>query len=246
MGIFIIILIFLIIIVFLSSLKKDNNTSQKTNTNFIKNEVFKYELKGIFYNNYKTQGEFYGYAKTTPDSHDKYCVGIYIENRLAGYTPKGNYRLYNYLNNTNNNLICWGSIGYDNFQNQYYGVVNIPINFTDEEISNTEKAFNLIQTQKLLFLKDEKTIPEYFSILENDTEIEKLLSNKKIRKDINYTFNLNTIPQLSKKLEESKDWNNLIYLNRFQKQINGLSEKFKNSTLKRIEKAKSTSNTQTG
>lgn len=221
---------------------KENRKTKKTNIDdvvYIKNEVFNYELKGVFYNDYDYCGDFYGYAKNTYDTHDKYSVGIFVNNKLAGFTPKGNYRLHNTINQTDNHqILCWGSIDYDEYYKRYYGQVKIPIGFTLEEIKNTEIALKTIQIQNNLFPKENKSISDYFILLENDTEIYNLLSNLKIRNEINYSFNLNMIPQLSKKLEENRDWGNLIKLENFKNQINDLSLKLKNSTLKRIEKAK--------
>jgi len=246
----------LIIIITVLSSKKNNketsfeNSNQKNNTNtsncYVKNEVFNFELKGIFYNDYKRTGDFLGFAKNTYNSHDKYSVGIFINNKLAGYPPKGNYRLHNTINQIhNNNLLCWGNIHYDEFRNQYSGTVNIPIGFTMEELEKTETALQLIFEQDILSKKENKSIEDFFKLLNNDSKIYELITNEKILKTINYYFNKNIIPQLSKRLEQEKDWENLIKLENYKLAINDLSENFKNSTLKRIEKAKSISNTQT-
>lgn len=223
---------------------KNNNQPIKNKTDinacYVKNEVFSFELKGVFYNDYKSIGNFYGYAKNTYNAHDKYSVGIFVNNKLAGHTPKGNYRLHNTLNKFhNNNLLCWGSIGYDDYHNSYFGQVYIPIGFTPQEIENTEIALKLIPRQNFLFKKENISITEYFELLDNDNKIYKLITNLKILNTINYSFNRNILPQLSKKLEEEKDWINLIKLENYPNIINDLSLKYKNSTLKRIELAKS-------
>lgn len=201
--------------------------------------VFQYDLKGIFYNEYKVIGDFFGYAKNTYNSHDKYSVGVFINNKLAGHIPKGNIRLHNTINKFhNNNIICWGYINYDGYHNNYNGSVFIPIGFTEEVIMNIEIALKLINIQNILFKKEDKNISEYFELLNNDNKIYELITDLKLLNTINYSFNRNIIPQLSKKLEEEKKWDKLVELEKYKSQINDLSLVFKNSTLKRIDKAK--------
>lgn len=245
------ILITVVIIGILAFIASISKTSQPNQTNiksknksdtsvfYVKNEVFSFELKGVFYNEYRKIGNFIGYAKNTHDPHDKYSVGIFIDNKLAGYTPKANYRLHNTINQSKDKqIMCWGHISHDSYQNQYFGNVNIPIGFSEEEMKNTEIAIKLIPIQNSLFTKEDKSISEYFELLDNDKKINELISNLKIKNSIDYFFNRNMIPQLSKKLEENKDWESLLKLENYKNNIHDLSLKYMNATLKRIETAK--------
>ncbi len=56
--------------------------------------------------------------------------------------------------------------------------------------------------------------------------------------ELYYSFPKNLIPSISSHLEKEKNWEKLIELEKYQDLINELSEKFKGTTLKRINFAK--------
>lgn len=244
MIILIFLLITILIICFFIGLVKSNikesNNPLNTNDNIPKkNEVYIDSINGIDYTDNIQYGSFSGIAKITNNSHDKYAIGIYINSSLTGYVPRGNSKLFNILNSyPNEQIICWGIIYYDDYYKKSFGTINIPLGFTNYEITNTENALKIIPEQLELFNKPNKSTEDYFQLLNNDNEIYRLITNQKILKTINYSFNKHMIPQFSRKLELEKDWENLIKLQKYNFIINELSLTFKNATLKRIEKAK--------
>lgn len=225
-----------------------NSYAETTNENsnqssiYKKKEIKQFEIKGVFYNNTKNHsGDFIGLVKNTYNSHDKYSVGIFYNDSLLGYAPKGNFRLHNYINNsTYKKMLCWGFISFNGYDNSQYGTVYIPVNYTDQEVEEIHNNLTLITSQKLLFDKQNKTTEDYFTILENDFKIKNSIPISAL----NYNFNKKLIPELSKKLEQEKDFNSLLRLKKFDYLIEELSDIFKNTTLKRIEKAESISNSQ--
>ena len=60
------------------------------------------ELKGAAFNICKTldiwEGKFEGYITITFNTHDKYAIGVFTNDRvLVGWLPKGSMEVYNYL-----------------------------------------------------------------------------------------------------------------------------------------------------
>lgn len=86
--------------------------------------------------------------------------------------------------------------------------------------------------------KKEKSTEKYFEILNRHREITKLLADLKNPEEFYYSFPKNLVPSISSHLEKEKNWEKLLELEKHQDLISELSEKFRETTLKRIEKAK--------
>jgi hypothetical protein len=124
------------------SVKKDENLLYK------QKGIKTFEVKGMFYRNLKpatNDGGFDGIAKCENNSHDKYAVGIYNkQNKLLGYTPKGNKRLNFSLREWHNGtLTVWGHLGHDDYNDKWYGTVYLPIGYTPEQIEKLELILKL-------------------------------------------------------------------------------------------------------
>ena len=202
-----------------------------------------FEIKGMFYQNLNPKvnsGEFVGYAKANNNSHDMYAVEIYDnENRLLGYTPKGNRRLNNSIKEWHNGkILVWGGLSHDDYDDKWYGNVYIPAGFTESQLKKVELILNLKSENQNQINKKEKSTEKYFEILERHIEISNLLSDLKNPKEFYYSFPKNLIPSISSHLEKEKNWEKLMELEKHQDLISELSEKFKETTLKRIELAK--------
>lgn len=202
-----------------------------------------FDMKGMFYQNLNPQihnGEFIGYAKTGSNSHDMYAVEIYNnENKLLGYTPKGNKRLNYSLDEWHNGkIIVWGGLSHDDYDDKWYGNVNIPVGFSENQLEKVERVLNLKSENQNQINKKEKTTEKYFEILNRHREISNLLSELKDPKEFYYSFPKNIIPSISSHVEKEKNWEKLLELEKHQDLIAELSEKFKETTLKRIEIAK--------
>lgn len=202
-----------------------------------------FEMKGMFYQNLNPQihnGEFIGYAKTGSNSHDMYAVEIYNnENKLLGYTPKGNKRLNLSLDEWHNGkVIIWGELSHDDYDDKWYGNVNIPVGFSENQLEKVVRVLNLKFENQNQINKKEKTTEKYFEILNRHREISNLLSELKNPMEFCYSFPKNIIPSISSHLEKEKNWEKLLELEKHQDLISELSEKYKETTLKRIEIAK--------
>lgn len=202
-----------------------------------------FDVKGMFYQNLNPKihnGDFVGYAKTDNNSHDMYAVEIYNnENKLLGYLPKGNKRLNNTLNEWHNGkVIVWGGLSHDDYDDKWYGNVNIPIGLSENELEKVERILNLKSENQNQINKKEKSTEKYFEILNRHREISNLLTDLKNPKEFYYSFPKNLIPSISSYLEKEKNWKKLIELENHQDLISELSEKYKETTLRRIETAK--------
>ena len=202
-----------------------------------------FDMKGMFYQNLNPKinsGEFTGYAKTDNNSHDMYAVEIYNnENKLLGYTPKGNRRINTSLNEWHNGkVIVWGGLSHDDYDDKWYGNVYIPIGFTESQLEKVKQILNLKSENQNQINKKEKTTEKYFEILNRHREISNLLTELKNPEEFYYSFPKNLIPSISSHLEKEKNWDKLLELEKHQDLISELSEKFKETTLKRIELAK--------
>ena len=260
---FIVIVIIIIIIVYLIVKNKSNKTTTKKTApkpitkniqkiSKVKNEetylykskgIRDFELKGMYYRNLnpnKHAGLFYGYSKCEQNSHDKYAVGIYnFNNELLGYTPKGNRRLNNSISEWNNGIApSWGSLRHDDYNDKWYGYVEIAVGFDIEKSKSIDQFLKLKSQNEELISKKEKSTKKYFQILNNHTKIKLLLNDFGNIKSLEYYFPTSLIPSISSHLEKEKNWERLIELEKHMDLISELSEKFKQSTLRRIEKAK--------
>lgn len=88
------------------------------------------------------------------------------------------------------------------------------------------------------FIGKSKSTEKYFEILNRYREIKQLLTDLKDPEELYYSLPKNLIPSISSHLEKEKNWKKLLELEKHQDLISDLSEKFKETTLKRIEKAK--------
>jgi hypothetical protein len=258
---FIAIIIILIVITYFIGKRKTKKTSKvqikvvpkEQNTNRIdivdekilykKKGIKTFVMKGMFYQNLNPKvhsGDFIGIGKCEDNSHDMYAVGIYNQqNELLGYTPKGNKRLNNSLTEWNNGKVpVWGGLSHDNYDDRWYGTVYIPVGLTTDQIEKVERVLSLISDNQTQIKKKEKSTEKYFEILKRHKEITKLLADLKNPKELYYSFPKNLIPSISNHLEKEKNWEKLLELEKYQDLISELSEKFKETTLKRIEKAK--------
>lgn len=204
-----------------------------------------FDLKGMFYQNLDPKihnGEFIGFAIARSNKHDMFAVEIYNnENKLLGYIPKGNRRLNNSLEKWHNGkIIVWGGLFHDDYDNKWYGNIYIPIGLSENQLEKVERILNLKSSNQNQINRKEKTTEKYFEILDRHIEIRNLLSELKNPKEFHYTFPKNIIPSISNHLEKEKNWNKLLELEKHQDLISELSEKFKETTLRRIEIAKKT------
>lgn len=202
-----------------------------------------FEIKGLFYQGLNPKihgGEFKGYAKTDNNSHDMYAVEIYNEeNKLLGYTPKRNKRLNNSINEWHNGkVIIFGGISHDDYDNKWYGNVYIPVGYTENQLVKVEQILKLKSENHHQINKKEKSTEKYFEILNRHREINNLLTELKNPIEFYYSFPKNLIPSISSHLEKEKNWTKLLELENYQDLISDLSEKFKETTLERIETAK--------
>lgn len=228
-----------------SSLKSETAKSTKTVENLLyKNKGIKiFDLKGMFYQklNLNTDNrEFSGFAKCEDNSHDKYAVGIYNgQNKLLGYTPKGNKRLNLSLKNWHNGkVLVWGYLRFDDYEKKWYGTVNIPVGYSSEELEKLELILKLkLENENQIRLKEKET-DKYFEILNKHRKIKELSTDLNNPAEINYSFPKNLIPSISSHLEKEKNWDKLIELEKHQDLIDELNEKFKETTLRRKHTAK--------
>jgi hypothetical protein len=261
MTIFFIIVIFIILVgYFIGKSKPTKSSSGKTNNStrvqkevldnkvgenllYKKKGIKTFDLKGMYYRKLdptNDSGSFIGFAKCENNKHDTYAVGIYNEqNKLLGYTPKGNKRLNTSLTEWHKGRVpAWGFLRYDNYDKKWYGTVNFPIGYTLEQIEKVKNVLTLQCENELQIGKKEKQTERYFEILKRHQEIKKLLEDLKNPEEIYYSFPKNLIPTISNHLEKEKNWEKLIELEQHLDLINELSEKFKETTLRRINSAK--------
>lgn len=183
---------------------------------------------------------FIGYIQTVQNSHDKYAVGVFTHNNnQIGHTPKNNNRLSNSLNKWHNGKsIAWGNFRYDDYIKNWEGTVFSPIGFSSEEMEKIKNIITLRERIQVETKNTNNTTEGYFNILEKHREVKKDLEDLNYPTDLHYSFPANFIPTISKHLEQEKDWEKLLELERYDDLINELNERYKTSTLKRIEKAK--------
>ena len=192
---------------------------------------------------------FYGYAKCENNSHDRYAVGIYNNyNELVGYTPRGNKKLYNSIQEWHGGkVIFWGGIDfndyYDTFKYRFTNAgVTIPVGFSSDELDiihayliKKSYWYDLYNS----YIETERPVDKGEKLLNVSYEIEKISKNLRG----NYFegqfpgIPLSMIPSISNRMEKNKDWKGLINLKKFRREIEKLSAVKKNATIRRIEKA---------
>ncbi|MFW5983379.1 MAG: hypothetical protein ACOCQ4_02670 [bacterium] len=223
-----------------SNSKTDQESNEKT---LYKNrEIRRFDMKGMFYRDLSKNeiGKFKGYANCEFNDHDQYAVGIYNNaDTLLGFVPKGNKRLNESIEEWHNGKVfSWGNLTYDEYNESWQGYVYIPVGLSEETIEEIKTIFKLIEKRDEIINKSIVDIEEYFSLLEDHKKIISAIESIKKPICIDYEFPKKLIPSLSKTLEQNKEWNKLIELEKYTELINNLSVKFSEATFKRIEKAK--------
>lgn len=203
-----------------------------------------FEIKGL---NYSTlhkslDGEFIGFANCANNSHDQYAVEIItFDGVKLGYVPKGNKRLNESLKVWHNKkLFAWGNLRYDEYVNKWFGIVHIPAGYDEIEIEKI-KAFYLLKLENKKLLNDLENSKisneHFFKILNNHKEITIILNTIINKNDLEYSLPYQSIQKFSKKMENEKDWKNLILLKEYEDLLAEFCGEKPNSVTKRIDKA---------
>jgi len=205
-----------------------------------------FEIKGMYYRDLKPETHaksFVGYALCENNSHDKNAVGIYNERgELLGYTPKGNKRLHNSLQEWHDGqILAWGDLSFNNYNDKWDGIVNIPIGISENQIETIKQFLELKNRNLELVNRKEKNTDKYFEILHNHSKIKGLQSKLDNPEVFYYSLPINIMSSISSHLEKKKDWNSLLELENYPDLIEVLNDKFKAATIKRIEKGKKNS-----
>ena len=225
---------------------KHNNDKKETDFLYKKREIKSFNIHGIHFQkniNSDDAGSFIGYVTVENNPHDKYAVAVYNnQNKRLGYVPKGNQRLNESLRQWHNGKVfAWGSLIWEDYfkdWSKYHCYVEIPIGLKNEEIDSIKKIFDLEQKNIDLLKSEKVTTDNYFNYIENYYEKIKTIESLQIVNDFNKSFPKNLIPTISKHLEKEKNWEKLIELEKYKDLLNDLSSKFKETTMRRIEKAK--------
>jgi hypothetical protein len=197
-----------------SNIVAKKSTQSEENLLYKQKGIKTFEVKGMFYqklNPETDEGGFVGIAKCENNSHDKYAVGVYNkQNKLFGYTPKGNKRLNFSLSEWHNGtLTVWGHLRHDDYDDKWYGTVYLPIGYTSEQIEKLELVLKLkLENEDQIRLKEKET-DKYFEILSKHEKISSLLTDLKNPEELYYSFPKNLIPSISSHLEKEKNWGNL-------------------------------------
>lgn len=233
-----------------SDIKKNPKQSVKTENDLLykKREIKSFSIKGTHFQknvNSNDSGSFVGYVTNENNKHDKFAVAIYNnENKKIGFVPKGNQRLNESLKQWHNGKIfAWGNLTWDDYHNDwnwYDCIVKIPIGLKTEEIESIKRIFEFRNNNENILKNENISSEDYFSYLKNYYAITKEIDNLKRLDEFYEHFPKNLIPRISKQLEKEKEWKKLIELEQYSDLINDLSEKFKETTMARIDKAKQT------
>jgi hypothetical protein len=231
-----------------SDTKKIPKQNVKTETDFLykKREIKSFNIHGMHFQknlNSDDAGAFIGYVTVENNPHDKYAVAVYNnQNKKLGYVPKGNQRLNESLRQWHDGKVfAWGGLTWEDYfkdWSKYHCSVEIPIGLKKEEIDSIKKIFDLEQKNVDLLKMEKVSTDDYFNYIGNYYEKNRTIESLKIDCDFNKSFPRNLIPTISKQLEKEKNWIKLIELEKYADLLNDLSTKFKETTLRRIEKAK--------
>jgi hypothetical protein len=243
-----IVLILLFIVVRVGK-KKSKNPEKSRNQNlnqsqnlYQKREIKSFSIVGTFYRklNPNEAGNFIGYVKCERNQHDKYAVAVFKNpNKHIGYTPKGNVKLSESISAWHSGqVLAWGNLRYEEYDQSWYGSINIPVGLTKTQIEKIKESFDLLKKRELIQTKENISKNEYFDLFDDHLKIKENLADLGNETGIYYEFSKKIIPSFSKQLESEKDWESLIKLENYKELITELNEKFANSTLNRIEKAK--------
>ena len=131
-----------------SQASNDTKADRETTT-YKKKQLRNFSIRGLQHRNLSDAdtGYFEGNLRSEYNEHDRYAVGIFRVNddRLLGFVPRGNYKLYNEVSKTKNQQIpCWGSIWFEEYNQWWDGYVNAYVGF-DEEEQNT--LINLMRVE---------------------------------------------------------------------------------------------------
>jgi hypothetical protein len=229
---------------------KKTSESLKSENLLYKDKVLRtFEIKGLNYSTLHNSldGEFIGFANCAYNSHGQYAVEILtFEGVKLGYVSKGNKRLNESLKVWHNKkLFAWGNLRYDEYVNKWFGIVNIPVGYEEIEIEKI-KAFCLLklENKKLINnLENSKVSNEHlYKILNNHREIIIIFNKIDNKNDLDYSLPYQTIQKFSKKMENEKDWKNLILLKEYEDLLAEFCGAKPNSVTKRIDKAEKTTN----
>lgn len=146
--------------------EQEQKPSKPESPHLIQRSVRKYEIKGLkHYQSNWSGGDFYGYVKAEQNNpHDKYAVGIYVNDNRIGFAPKGNKRLHNTLMRDDGGLHpAWGHIREFewNDRNLFEGVVFIPVNFCDEDREQLRFIVHAINSKSKVDINDIESILEH-------------------------------------------------------------------------------------
>ena len=205
--------------------------------------IKKFEMKGMFYRDLSPalhSGYFNGYALCEYNLHDTYAVGIYNNHDIhLGYTPKRNKRLSDSLDEWHyGKVMAWGSIWYNEFEDNWQGSVYIPVGYSIDELQKIENVIELKSKCHELIQDEQKSTDKFFEILKSEKELSILLSVLRNPQELAYSIPKNLISSIAVHLEKEKNWEKLIELENYQHLISVLNIKLKEGLLRRIEKAK--------
>ena len=201
-----------------------------------------FEMRGMYYANLDTtfEGDFRGFAQCDINSHDQYSVAVFnADGYRLGYLPRGNKRMHDSLEEWHNGQTqCWGRLEYDDYDDKWYGVVNIPVGLSESQLASLDVFFSLRHKNEELLSNKERTVDECLTALENHKQIKEIISSLGKTERPFYSFPKTVLPGLSGSLERKKEWQKLILLEEYDDLINELSENYKRKLLERIEIAK--------
>lgn len=205
-------------------------------------QIREYIMKGMFFRDLDPQkhtGNFIGYAFCENNEHDMYAVAI--ENKKGthlGYTPRGNNRLNNYIDNHHNGkIMIWGHLRYTGkVDDQWIGSVYIPVGYKENELYSIEKIFK--QIDETIAIEQNINTDNCIQLLNNIIEVNEKLSVLKIQNDKRYSIKPKIVHSIFLLLERQKEWQKLATLEKYPQFIALLTERQQKINLSRIEKAK--------
>ena len=204
-------------------------------------EIRNFEIRGLSHVKVKLkEGEFRGYVKCEQNKHDKYAVGVYLETgQRIGFTPKANKRLSDSISTWHSGeTTAWGTLSYDDYTGYWNGKVYIPVGLDEITMMLIDKGFRINEQFKGI-VSNEPDAKEMLKALELRRQTQQIVAEVNAP---NYNFHQDykyLIPKISKSLEAQQDWQGLLELSEFSDYIDTIGEKYRNTTYRRIEKAKS-------
>ena len=218
-------------------------------TDFKKKDLRDYEIRGLKYKSINDSDvAFYiGKAVSVYNSHDRYAIEIIRKDgKKLGFIPKGNVRMYNYIQSQpSKSVICYGWIERqfgEDWDNPYYGRVVIPALYTSDELEQLSQYLELeSRVTSLLTNHQECTIEESFDLLKLDNELRELGGSLPAIKRPSYSHIKSVLTRLGTQLEREKRWVALTSLEEFKLLTAELPEARRSSLLRRIELGKAKS-----